>query len=307
MREYFQKLRSNLELNGTFKGIVETRHAAVRSVIENNHPSIKQTKLIGSLQRLTRIQPRPNDVFDIDILVVLGEFTHWVSDGQGVSAAQALDSVHAAAQNSDRYAAKNPQQDAPTVTLDFADKVKVELVPAYIDNIATTPSGEAVPPKGRGYWVPKNGRWEHADYDFEADYISRLNATSEGWLVPSIKMLKAIRRQYFPVLRSFPMEIVAAQIVPAIVAAKKSRGEQISSPELLEIFFTVAKDNLDTSLKIPSSNSPAVLLGEDTVQTAKNAFATIERHIQATNRSTTDAAKIEAWRQLFGDAFPTQV
>ncbi len=306
MRAHFQKLRSNLELNDTLKGIIETRHAAVRSVIENNHPSVKETKLIGSLQRLTRIQPRENDEFDIDILVVLGEFTNWVTVG-GVSPAHALNTVHAAAMESDRYAAKNPQQDAPTVSLDFADRIKVELVPAYIDNIGTTPSGELVPPKGRGYWVPKNGRWEHADYDFEADHITRLNTASDGWLVPAIKMLKAIKREYFPALRSFPMEIMAAQIIPVIVSGKKTRGEQVSSPDLLELFFAVAKDTLGTSLKIPSSNSPAVLIGETTVQSVKNAFGVIERHITAVNRLTTDAAKVEGWRQLFGDAFPTRV
>jgi hypothetical protein len=306
MKDHFQQLRRNLELNDTFKEIIQTRHSAVRSVIENNDSSIRETKLIGSLQRQTRIQPRPNDGFDIDILVVLGEFSNWVSVG-GVTPAQALANVHSSVRESDRYAAKNPQQDSPTVTLDFADRVKVELVPAYIDNIGVTPNGESVPPKGRGYWVPNNGRWEHADYDFEADYITEKNRVSDGWLVPAIKMLKAIRREYFPQLRSFPLEIISAQTIPIIVAGQKSRGLQISSPELLEIFFGVVKETVSPSLKIPGSNSPPVIIDAVTIESIKNTFGAIERHITSINRSTTQAEKIEGWRKLFGECFPTRV
>jgi hypothetical protein len=306
MRAHFQKLRSNLELNDTFKDVIETRHAAVRNVIENNLLSIRDTKLIGSLQRQTRIQPRPSDVFDIDILVILGEFTHWVPTG-GITPAQALDTVYSSVRESDRYSTKDPRQDAPTINLDFADRVKVELVPAYIDNVATTPSGEPVPPKGRGYWVAKHGGWEHADYDFEADYISQENTASDGWLIPCIKMLKAIRRDFFPALRSFPLEVVAAEIIPVVVAVRKSRGEHISSSDILESFFLVAKDTLATSLRIPGSNSPAVVLDMATVQSVKGTFGTIGQHIRLTNQTTTDAAKIEGWKRLFGDAFPMRL
>lgn len=307
MQIHFQKLRTNLELNDTFKNIVQVRHAAVRSVIGNNLPSITDTKLIGSLQRQTRIQPRPNDEFDIDILVILGDFSNWAYDGRGISAGQALQTIYGSAQQSDRYSTKNPQQDAPAVSLDFADRIKVELVPAYIDNVGIGPSGEPVASKGRGYWIPKNGRWEHADYDFEADYISQLNTASDGWLVPTIKMLKAIRREYFPALRSFPMEILAAQVIPTVVGVRKSRGQQISWPILLEDFFGIAKSTLGTPLKIPASNSPAVTLDPVSIQTIQHAFGVIERHIQVVNQATTDTAGVEGWRQLFGDAFPTRI
>jgi len=155
--------------------------------------------------------------------------------------------------------------------------------------------------------VPKNGGWEHADYDFEADYITGMNKASDGWLVPSIKMLKAIRRLYFAALRSFPMEILAAQTIPFIVNFRKVRNEQISSPDLLELFFTLAKDALSTSLKIPASNSPAIELDVATVSGLKNTFGIIEQHIRQVNQERSDAAKIDGWRQLFGDSFPTRV
>ena len=78
----FLKLKSNLELNKTFDEIIQQRHNAVRSVLENNLSNI-ETKLIGSLQRKTRIQPRPEDGFDIDILVILDESQEFNPTFQG--------------------------------------------------------------------------------------------------------------------------------------------------------------------------------------------------------------------------------
>src|SRR6267143_4459540 len=134
MQAYFDKFRSNLELNQSFQQKVAARHAAVRSAVENIGADIKETNLIGSLQRRTRIQPRPEDSFDIDILIVLGQFDHWVPSG-GITSGQALDYVLGSVKESDRYSAKRPTSDAPTISLTFEDDTKVELVPAYVDNI----------------------------------------------------------------------------------------------------------------------------------------------------------------------------
>jgi hypothetical protein len=73
MHEHFTKLRQNLELNQTLDELVQARHAAVRRAVPG-----KESKLIGSFQRKTKIQPRPEDELDVDILIVLGEFHRWV-------------------------------------------------------------------------------------------------------------------------------------------------------------------------------------------------------------------------------------
>ena len=115
IQEAFQKLRTNLELNDTFDVLIQQRHNAVRSVIENNMGTVN-TKLIGSLQRKTRIQPKQNGTFDIDILVVLGSFYNWLPLGApgGVTPAAAMQTLHEAVNESDRYRAMGPQQDQPT-------------------------------------------------------------------------------------------------------------------------------------------------------------------------------------------------
>lgn len=303
MDEYFQRFRSNLELNQTTDQTIQARHSAVRSAIVD-YGLDRPSKLIGSLQRKTRIQPRPEDTIDIDILVNLGKFEGWAP--AGISPAAALSALYGEVCKSDRYSTKSPLQDAPTVTLTFSDNVTVELVPAYEDGVGCWPDGTPVRPMGRGYWVPKGGRWEYADYDFEAEYITAQNRQCGGLLVPAIKMLKAARRLHFPVLRSFPLEILAADIIPPTVGFLSNLGP-VSYADLLWHFFGIAKATASASLRIPGSNSPPVLIDASVLAGLKNAFVQIERFIESTRQIGNRRDQANAWRRLFGDAFPASV
>ena len=302
MHTHFQKFTQNLELNPSFDAMIQTRHTAVRNQIAPN------AKLIGSLQRKTRIQPRPGESFDIDILVILGQFDSWATPGQGVTAPAALNGVYGRIQGSDRYATKQPQQDAPSITMRFANNVTVELVPAYLDNIGHNPQGLPHFPKGRAYWIPDNrGGWQIADYDYDADYITQQNKASDGYLVPVIKMLKAAKRLHFPTLKSFALEILAAQNIPLLVSFLKQRGHPITYPVLLYLFFSPAADRLPKPIHIPSSHSPAIILTPFDVSIITNKFTDIATVMTQANSATTQGRQVELWRAIFGDAFPFTV
>src|SRR5579871_1462574 len=107
LAEAFKVFKSNLELNDTFNKTIQARHISARSIIENNYPGA-ETKLIGSLARQTRIQPRPGDDFDIDILVNVGEFHSWAAPGQGLSADSAMSNFLNTVQKNERFAHRNP-------------------------------------------------------------------------------------------------------------------------------------------------------------------------------------------------------
>lgn len=309
MREHFLKLKQNLELNDSFDDTVKTRHAAIRSAIANRNQEIKDTKLIGSLQKQTRIQPRADDTFDIDILVIMGEFTAWVpvGDPRGVLPDAAIHTLHTTVTSSDRYAAKDPQKDAPTVSLTFDSGPKVELVPAYLDMIGHSADGTVHSPKGRAYWIPKNGVWELADYDHEAAYLSAQNIASKYWLVPVLKMLKAIKRIHFPEFDSFPMEIIAAHVIPIAVSMREMTNQEIFYPELISDFFRFGKDHLSNPLKVPGSNSPAVVHHLPISTALVGKFNQILNHIGRISSFTTQNERITAWRALFGDVFPVTI
>lgn len=302
LNESFLKLKSNLELNKSFDEIVQQKHNAVRSVLENNLSNI-ETKLIGSLQRKTRIQPRPEDDFDIDILVVLGEFARW--GVAGVTPQDAIKSVYYGIGQSERYRTMSPQVDEPTVTFEYKKgDVKIELVPAYRDNIGHYPDGVKPTVKGRGYWIPKNGRWELADYDYEAERITKMNDTSDTYLIPIIKMLKAIKRTFFPKMSSFHLEILTSQIIPSVVLWRKTKGYQLNYPTLITNFFTIAKDKLHLPVKMEGSCSPSVNLDVLNHIGVSQTFNKLNDYFIMLEKQPNDNAKIQGWREVFGDLMP---
>jgi hypothetical protein len=236
MQDHFLKLKSNLELDPTLAEKIATRHSAVRTYLKNNHLGFKDSQLIGSFQRQTKINPGATHKLDIDILVIVGEFHTWVTSG-GITAHDAIRALYATANQSARYGAMEPAADPPTVTLTSSDDIEVQLVPAYIDMIGADPAGNIFGERGRGYWVAKNGTWTIADYDYEAEWISAQNRESNGLLIPTIKMLKVIKRAYFPILGSFPLEILAAKIIPPIVLFNQQFGGATNYQNLLYTFF----------------------------------------------------------------------
>lgn len=303
INEAFQKLKSNLNFNPGFDQTIQQKHNAVRSVVENINPAFK-TKLIGSLQRKTRIQPRPGNTFDIDILVIMGSFTDWVSFG-GVSPDQALNTLEETVSSSARYDAMNPTQDQPTVTFEYKDKVKVELVPAYLDMIGRSPEGLSHSPVGRAYWIPKDGRWVLADYDHDANYVSATNQALGGWLVPTIKMLKAARRIHFPDLGTFHLETIAADLIPAIIQYNNTNGIVTTYPGLIKDFFTYSHNHLNQPMKIPGSHTPHVSVEEFHKPAVAQKFKDIQEHCESIVATQSETAQKAAWRILFGEPFPS--
>lgn len=299
VNQAFLKLKSNLELSETLSESVTQKHNAVREAIENKLFPLK-TQLIGSLQRQTTINPKKDSPLDIDILVVLGSFYYWTYPPYGISPQDAMAKLNSAVRQVERYDALNPQKDQPTVVFEYKDGIKVELVPAYLDQIGYSPDGKLHTPIGRGYWVAKNGRWELADYDHEADYISKQNKICGGWLIPTIKMLKAIKREHFPIMKSFHLEVIASLILPLSILLRR---RPFSYPQLIADFFTYAPLYLGNPVKIPDSNSPRVGLepfGSFSLYKPFKGLKEISTNMHLVNETD----QLKYWRVIFGEIFP---
>lgn len=303
VRDAFDYCKSGLELNKTFQDEITTRHNAVRNWIESVNPSI-ETKLIGSLQRQTRIQPRSNDEFDIDILVVLGKFYSWVPYG-GVTPYDALSNVENIVSTNQRYNRMGPETDSPAVSIEYANKVKVELIPAYVDNIGQMPNGVALSKKG-GYWIPKNNQWVIADYDYDEVYISIVNKNTDGLLIPTIKILKAIKRKHFPNFKSYYLEILAANILPGFIAYKKERNEQFYYPQLVWAFFLWASSEVKKRIVMPGSNCSVFDGNIPVVEAAflSSQFDELTRLCGKALLIENQSEAIGAWRDIIGEPFP---
>jgi hypothetical protein len=300
----FQKLKFNLELTPNFSGIVSQRHKAVRSVIENERLSIN-TKLIGSLSRQTRIQPRPGDQFDIDILAVLGSFDRWVPSGTGTTTQMAMNMVHEAVASADRYAKMNPEQDHPTVTFDYANNVKIELVPAYLDNIGHSSDGSQHAPKGRAYWIPaRNAKWELADYDYGADYISGKNQACNGLLIPTVKMLKAAKRWHFPAMKSYHLEVIATDLVPRIIEDCGQKSLTPTYPLLVANCLYLLEVQLEKTWQISGSLSPPFTIDPSTRAAIGPKVTWLGEQAKRAHLAGTDRDKHEVWKTIFGEVLP---
>ncbi len=301
----FDQFKSNLELSQSFQDVVTTHHNAVRQWIESHNPKVK-TKLIGSLQRKTRIQPRPHkDGFDIDILVVLGNFDGWVPSG-GITPTAALHEVEHVVSLHETYRRMGPETDNPAIVLPYADNVEVELIPSYSDHVGFAPDNTPTPPIGRGYWIPRKNKWVVADYDYDAQQVSTANQRSDGYLTPTIKMLKAAKRNLFPDMQSYHLEALATSILPNIISLQKNRGWQVSYPRLLWAFFFLCKDRILEPVKMPGSKSPFAdsYVSAERKKQLSGVFADYATYCEVT-MSADDADAIDAWGKLFGPPFPS--
>jgi hypothetical protein len=300
----FEKLKTNLELSPSMQEKISQKHNAVRSVLENSG-SVASTKLIGSVGRKTAINPSQGEDFDIDILVVLGGFDHWVTSG-GISASDAMDNLNGIVSSTQRYGAMNPSSDDPVVQFEYSDGIKVELVPAYLDNIGQSPNGIPHSPAGRAYWIPKNGIWELADYDHEAEYITNINVGIGGYLIPVIKMLKATKKLHFPKMSSFHLEILALENIPIIVNYRLQNNLSVAYPELIKDFFRLSKNDLLKTIKIPNSHSPVLSHSPSDALEHTIKFQEISNHCGLIDGQVSDTEKTKLWKALFGDPFPTE-
>lgn len=299
----FNLFKSKLELSQNFQDEVTTHHSAIREWIESYDSTI-ETKLIGSLQRKTRIQPLSDDIFDIDILIILGSFYNWIPSG-GIKPENALEKVEDIVSKHGMYEKIGIEQDNPTITFEYEDGVKVELVPAYIDRIGKASDGTLTQPVGRGYWIPKNNKWVIADYDYDAEYITAANKSSDGYLIPTIKMLKSLKRNRFSSITSYHLEALAASIIPNVIEYFKSQKWEISYQYLIYMFFWICKDEVLKTIRLPNSKSPfadgyMTLIKK---QELSNLFGKIAEYCKSI---VNDTNSVEAWSKLFGQPFPTR-
>lgn len=243
------------------------------------------------------------DEFDIDILVVLGSFTGWVPSG-GITPDAALRGLYGMVCNSNRYRSMRPVADDPTVKFEYEDGIEVELVPAYLDMIGHSPDGTAHYPTGRAYWIPKDGDWKLADYNHDATYITRQNAIARDWLVPTIKMLKSLRREYFPQLSAFHLEIIAALIIPTEVLLQDIVRLPVTYPHLMTAFFEKAGKFLAAPITAPGSLSQPVELNPTDKLVVTTALTKLHTICTRAGILPTESKQYEIWKRLFGDVFP---
>lgn len=302
--EAFVELLRRIELNPTRIALASQRYNAVKGTIEGNLAG-KTVRQIGSFQRKTKI--RPNDLgdrLDIDALVSFGRFFAYASGSNGVTPASALQIVRNALSSNETYRVMPQQQDHPVIRLEYADQMSIELVAAFEDCTGQHSHGPGQHPC---YVIGASPyAWRAADYDYDAQLISTLNAAAKEKLVPTIKMVKAYFRSRNVPLKSFHTEILVSNTVPTIIADWESKRYSYGYEYILAEFLRRAATIVGSPVSLSGSFSPAMDSDLSSSTLSELAMYLNKRADVAWQLSgDRSAGVISAWREFFGEPFPT--
>jgi len=303
--EGFEELLERIELNPWRVTLASQRYNAVKKHLESVLPG-KTVFQIGSFQRKTKIRPiDDNDPLDIDVAVCFKDIFKYAPCGSGLTPAGALEIVRRALVSDGTYKVMDPERDAPTVVLEYADGFKSELVPCFRDLTGSYPR----PPGPACYIVGTTaGQWVPADYDYDAALISGINQVPSvsQVLVPSIKMAKQFLRGKGIQLKSFHAEILCALTVPKMVADWEQKKLRWGYQHILAHFLSQAAGFLNAPVALPGSYSPSIDSGlssyqlQQIGQVLSNDGGVAWKICEVKD----DGQALGLWREFYGEPFP---
>jgi hypothetical protein len=302
--EAFNEFLRRIELNGTRVMLASKRYNAVKIAIEGALQG-KTVRQIGSFQRKTKIRPLDlSDKLDIDAVVSFGPFREYATDGRGTYPESALETVRQALCANETYRVMPQEKNHPTVRLEYADAMSIELAPAFEDLTGQHPHGIGQP---NCYIVGDSpSSWKPADYDFDSQVITQLNKDADEKLVPFIKLAKCYFRNMRVPLKSFHTEVLAANDVPGMLWYWKTQGHAFGYHHTLAGFLNCAASSIMTPAVLKGSYSPPVDSETSNFTLIKLADWLKKRSERAWAlcRVQDEGAALSGWREFLGDPFP---
>jgi len=302
----FLELLRRVELNPSRVALASQRYNAIKSVIASDigGATVQQ---VGSFHRQTKIRPRDlSDSLDVDALVVLNEVRAYPSSG-GLSPAGAVQRIITALRRNQTYEIMEPSLDAPAVILEYADGFSMEIVPGFSELTGKYPRAGGPP----CYIVPGSGarEWVPADYDFDASRLTIRNQSQEssGLLVPSIKLLKDLLRNWKLGLNSFHIEILAAEIIPPVLMGWRNNNKSFGYQHIVADFLSQAHALLHGPVMFEGSYSTPVDSG-----LSLSELRSIGGFLSSHGSEAWELCRIEnldqactQWKNFWGEPFPT--
>ena len=300
--ESFNELLRRIELNRSRVALASQRYNAVKATIEAALPG-KTLHQIGSFQRKTKIKPVDlSDRLDLDVVVSFGRFYQYATTlTEGVTPDKALNIVRQALRSNETYRVMPQQQDHPVIRIEYADQMAIEFAPAFEDLTGQHSHGLSGP---TCYIVGASPyTWLTADYDYDAQVISSLNALSEEKLVPTIKLVKCYFRNVTVPLKSFHTEVLVANAIPALISAWKGKGYRYGYQHLLAGFLGQVSNIIAAPASLRGSFSWPVDSGLSSTTLSSVGTFLAARSEAAWRLCATNATT--GWREFFGQPFPS--
>ena len=298
--EAFRELLSRIELSPFRVTLASQRYSALKASIESALPG-KVLHQIGSFSRGTKIRPPDLSAqLDIEVLVSFGLFSHSsAADKEGFTPSRVLQILRLAILSNDTYRVMPQQQDQLTVRVEYPDQMTIELRPAFEDPRWQHFHG---PDRPNCYIVGRSWyTWIEADYDYDAQIISWLNAQAEEKLKPTIKLVKAYFRSASVPLKSFHTEILVANVLPSLVSEWRRYG--YGYQHLLAGFLSEVSKTITSAAVLRGSFSPPVDSGLSYAELSSLAPFLADRAEVAWQLCR--ANTIKGWHKFFGEPFPS--
>lgn len=280
----FDEFKEKLLLTDSQKETVASRRSTTAGYLKDSFGStsdlpLQTTKLIGSAGRSTIIRP----LDDIDVLAIFTNKNN-IFEKYRYDSKAFLYRVRDALND---YQVQVVGARGQAVRLFYKSAPHVDIVPVFEYSTG-------------GYGLPNgSGGWLTTDPDVHDDYMSRRNNELSSRLKPLVRMLKRWNNQHSRYLKSFHLEVMAANVFTSLGG---------DSRDACEKFFLWGQSSLSVQDPAGHSGDLSVYLTSNNRQSAiSNLKSAHERAAKANSaeRSGDHAEAIRLWRIIFGEEFPS--
>ena len=286
----FRTFHQNLRLTDSQISEGANHHAGVCKSLNGHYYGSSSASansfLIGSWGKYTRTRP-PRD---IDLYFGLPyEVYQRFESAQGNKQSALLQEVRRVLQAT--YPNTNLRGDGQVVVVGF-NRMSVEVVPAFV-----LQNGQ--------YWIcdtHDGGRYKTADPNAEINHISTINSNYSGNLRPLIMMMKAWQAQCDVPLKSFCIELVAADFLQQCPWGKNS---YYWYDWIMRDFFAYLYGKATQHVFIPGTYE-IIWLGDAWQSRTETAY---NRAVKACDYEMKDWINLagEQWQKIFGTQIPQSV
>jgi Second Messenger Oligonucleotide or Dinucleotide Synthetase domain len=290
VRQRFQQFHNSLTLTPRqFLDGMTKRNGVVSCLNRRYYGSASDTDnsfLVGSWGKETAMRP-PRDV-DLYFILPVSVYTRFQSYLWNPQSAL-LQEVKAVLAGT--YPGTDMRGDGQVVIVRF-ESYNVEVVPAFLL-------------KNGRYWIcdtDQGGAYREADPWSELNYINTVDQATNGNLRPLIRMLKAWQTQCTVPIKSFQLELVAADFISQ---SPWRLYDYFWFDWITRDFFAYLYHRAHTSIVVPGTHEQ-ILLGDAWQSRAESAYWQAEKACDHERYNRVEAAG-EEWQKIFGTRVPRTV
>lgn len=286
----FRGFHNNLLLTAEQRSDGKTKHEGVRKCLNSHYYDVASTTansfLIGSWGKFTRVRPpRDIDVYFVLPYSVYERFEEYKGNKQSALLQEVKNVL------GKTYSTTRMRGDGQVVVVDFTT-ISVEVVPAF-------------KLKNGQYWIcdtHDGGKYMTTDPKAEADYISTVHNQTNENLRKVVRMLKAWQSHRNVPLKSFYLELLAADFLSS---SEWRKNDYFYYDWIFRDFFKYLKSKSGGILFVPGTDE-IIYLGSDWLTKAESAHKwSLEAcDLEKDNYVTLAGAE---WQKIFGNQIPISV